>query len=155
MCSNRVCLLVWKETNTTVSCVLYKYVWPSTKLHNKIYHLLIILGTNISCLSLLLMSNGRLVIYVVWSLHANARRETSYEKHEGGRGLEMCLRFTSFKRVSDRFQDTVKTQHCHVSNCKEYSSIHIQAYKRRRRRRCWSSMNECSTKNGKITDSYP
>ena len=60
----------------------------------------------------------------------------------------MCLRFTSFKRVSDRFQDTVKTQHCHVSNCKEYSSIHIQAYKRRRRRRrCWSSMNECSTKN--------
>ena len=45
----------------------------------------------------------------------------------------MCLRFTSFKRVSDRFQDTVKTQHCHVSNCKEYSSIHIQAYKRRRK----------------------
>ena len=42
-----VCLLVWKETNTIVSCVLYKYVWPSTKLHNKIYHLLIILGTNI------------------------------------------------------------------------------------------------------------
>ena len=79
--------------------------------------------------SLLLMSNGRLVIYVVWSLHANARRETSYEKHEGGRGLEMCLRFTSFKRVSDRFQDTVKTQHCHVSNCKEYSSIYIKACK--------------------------
>ena len=123
VCSNRVCLLVWKETNTTVSCVLYKYVWPSTKLHNKIYHLLIILGTNIFL--------PFVAIDVEWStshlccMKFACKRATS-NFGEGGRELEVCLRFTSFKRVSDRFQDTVKTQHCHVSNRKKYSSIYIQ-----------------------------
>ena len=133
MCSNRVCLLVWKETNTTVSCVLYKYVWPSTKLHNKIYHLLIILGTNIFL--------PFVAIDVEWStshlccIKFACKYAAKKSTLDVVTRIGSVLRFTGIKRVSDRFQDTVKTQHCHVSNCKEYSSIHIQAYKRRRKRR--------------------